>query len=1111
MKKSNNKLALAAATGAVLFLSGVTAGNAADLRLMAEQPTVAGEISTDSDGLYIVRLAEPAVATYDGGISGFKATSAKATGKKRLDIKSSESQKYKKHLQKQQSKVLDNAGKSFGRKLDTKHTYQYAVNGFAVTLTTAEAKALRSMDGVVSVEREKMERLLTDVGPQWISAPEVWNNKPAGTKGEGVVVAILDSGINSDHPSFADVGGDGYDHTNPLGSGTYIPGSYCESNPGFCNDKLIGAWDFDSTDGPIPEDDDGHGSHTASTVAGNVVYGAELIAPTTAASFDISGVAPHANIIAYDVCHLTPSGGTCPSAALVAAIEQVVIDSSALPNGIAALNYSISGGGNPYNDTVELGFLAAVDAGIYVAASAGNSGPAASSVAHLGPWVSTTAASTHNRSIVNNLVDMDSSGGPLADIKGASLSVGYGPAPIIHANTTAFDPAGQCLNPFPPGTFSGEIVVCDRGTIARTAKGENVLAGGAGGYVLANLPSNGESTSADAHYLPAIHVGATDGDVLRAWLAANTDTVATITPFGFDLDPANGDVMAGFSSRGPQLVFDVNKPDITAPGVNVMGANADAFGQYQIISGTSMSSPHNAGSGALMTALRPDLNPVEIKSAIMLSSSNEFMVKEDGVTPADAFDHGAGRIDLGAAKEAGLVMDISTQEFLDANPDEGGDPSTLNLASMMSSNCVGTCTWTRTVTNSTKNTAHWNVTASGNGFGVEVSVDPQSNSDDYNLKLKKGESATITVTANTLGLDEDWYFGEVHLDRNLDKGPDLHMPISVFAARASNPTLFSKSVDAETASAGDTLTYELSVANGTLAGPITVTDVLPEGTTFVPASETESVVNGSTTSAWSYDAESNSLSWTGELDTGGLEITPDPGGSPGGYLPLALFGIAPLNTGCNGNCDDGGYFYNVAPYTYNGETYTQTLFSVNGTLEAGSASLSFSSFNNQNLPDSTSPNNILAPFWRDLDQSAGGEMYLGRLGGGCAIWTIYEWAAVPHWGGSDTVSMQVWIGENGTCVEGDIHFTYGDMDNPAAGGTIGVENASGTVGTSYYFNGTGVAPAADDELRISSTIGGTANLGFQVVTDCSADVIANQGDLSNAGGDETAIAVTQCE
>ncbi len=131
---------------------------------------------------------------------------------------------------------------------------------------------------------------------------------------------------------------------------------------------------------------------------------------------------------------------------------------------------------------------------------------------------------------------------------------------------------------------------------------------------------------------------------------------------------------------------------------------------------------------------------------------------------------------------------------------------------------------------------------------------------------------------------------------------------------------------------------------------------------------------------------------------------------------------------------DGGYFFNVPPYTFNGVTYTQALFSVNGTIEAGSASGWFSSYLNQNFPDAAQPNNILAPFWRDLNLNEGvGYMYIASLGDGAgSAWTVYEWENVSHWGedGAEAVTMQVWIGIDGTLAQGDAHFVYARMDNP---------------------------------------------------------------------------------
>ena len=107
--------------------------------------------------------------------------------------------------------------------------------------------------------------------------------------------------------------------------------------------------------------------------------------------------------------------------------------------------------------------------------------------------------------------------------------------------------------------------------------------------------------------------------------------------------------------------------------------------------------------------------------------------------------------------------------------------------------------------------------------------------------------------------------------------------------------------------------------------------------------------------------------------------------------------------------------------------------------------------------------------------------------------------------------MQVWIGNDGGCVDGLIHYTYGPMDNTGDGGTVGAENASGSVGTSYFYNDAGTAPVEGDELLLSLLDGGSATLGFQVETSCSDALTVNQADLSTADADETAIAVTSCE
>jgi uncharacterized membrane protein/subtilisin family serine protease len=587
---------------------------------------------------------------------------------------------------------------------------------------------------------------------------------PNGTMGEGIIVGIIDTGINSGHPSFAAVGGDGYAHTNPYGSGNYV--GYCVANPSFCNDKLIGAWALHPSS-TNPEDADGHGSHTASTVAGNLLQDAVMVAPTASYTFDaVSGVAPHANIIAYQVC--VPS---CPTASTTAAVNQAVID------GVDVTNYSISGGTNPYVETTAVAFRNAVAAGVFPANSAGNSGPGAATVGHQGPWIMTVGASTHNRAILNFAVDLNSSNGPLPDIMGQGPTAGYGPAALVYAGDAPYN--NPLCNPFPAGTFSGQIVVCDRGVIGRVQKGANVLAGGGGGMILLNDAPSAASLNDDTHVLPATHVSYADGLVLKAWMASGSGHTGRIT--GGSVDYADyGDNMASFSSRGPAGatvagLANLIKPDVTAPGLNILAAYNAGFStppEFNIISGTSMSSPHGAGAAALIRALHPSWTPAEVKSALMMTGITSVN-KEDNTTPGDPFDYGAGRVNLTAAGDVGFVLDITNAEYLAANPATGGDPKLLNLASMANPNCVNVCSWTRTVRSVLDVSQEYNAWVDGPA-GVTGTVSPA------NFTLAPGGSQEITISVNvTAFAGSGWTFAAAHIEPTGTGIAPARMPVAV--------------------------------------------------------------------------------------------------------------------------------------------------------------------------------------------------------------------------------------------------------------------------------------------------------------------------------------------
>jgi subtilisin family serine protease len=734
---------------------------------------VGAQAGASSSAPYIVQLSDPPLASYRGGISGLEATNPAARGEVKLDPPSAASRAYLDYLRGRQSSFLTNAQLALGRTLEPQFRYRYAFNGLAVTLTATEAARVADMPGVKDVQREQTYDLLTDVGPAWIGAPALWNGTGTGgsasTKGEGVIVGVIDTGVNHDHPSFADVGGDGYNHTNPRGTFYGV----CDPVTGrpFCNDKLIGAWDFTGTS---PEDDNAHGSHTASTAAGNVLS-AKIQAPTLTLTRNISGVAPHANLITYKACD-NASGG-CRGISLAAAIDQATADA------VDVINFSIGGGSrNPWTDSNALGFLGARDAGIFVSASAGNSGPKPETIGSPSnaPWLMSVGASTHNRKFANAVVNM--SGGattPPADIEGKSFTAGYGPATIVHAADFG---DRQCLSPFAPGTFSGEIVICERGVNPRVEKGRNVELGGAGGMVLANSAAEGESIIADPHELPAVHIGYNAGQRLEAWVrdggSGHTATIAGTTP---DEAASNGDIMAGFTSRGPdKTVPGVLKPDVTAPGVDVLAAintvgnttSPAGSPEFGVLSGTSMSAPHSAGAAALVRDVRPGWTPAEVQSALMTTSLTTGIRKEDGVKAATPFDRGAGRIDLTQAARAGLVLNETVPNYEAADPAAGGNPTTLNTASLANADCRGTCTWTRVVETTLGSSTTWTAKTSA-PRGVRLTVQPSR------FTIAPGGSQTITVTADVVDAPVgQWSFAELTLSSKA--APAAHLPIALY-------------------------------------------------------------------------------------------------------------------------------------------------------------------------------------------------------------------------------------------------------------------------------------------------------------------------------------------
>ena len=681
---------------------------------------------------------------------------------------------------------LQAMAQALGASPEVTHYFLVTQSGLATRLYPWEAEIVRNLPGVVSVERERLYQLTTYRGPSFIGADTIWDGSAVpggvGTRGEEMVIGVLDSGVASTHPSYANDPVCDHGGTNP--------------------DKLISFLDCASTDlgglcnGPNPEDADGHGTHTSSTAGGNTLDGSAVPPPTPPAPFTtISGVAPCAHIRSYKVCPTS----SCPGADIQAGMDSVL-----LHGDVDVMNFSISGGTNPWVDN-DRRKLDLVEAGVLVAVSAGNTSDGVpdpvGQVNHRGPWVLTVAASTHDA--LGGSISASGPGIPppdtqnIAAVRGADSPVGdpLSDKPIRHF--VGQDPTEEGCDTatpaFPADFFNGAVALIHRGGCTFTEKITNAFNAGADWVVIRNNTTGSLSMGTPGQpAIPAYSIDQTPGDALVAFVDANPAS-ATI-----DFAP-RGDALAGFSLRGPTAspLENLTKPNITGPGVSIYAALPGGYGN---LSGTSMSSPHAAGAATLVRAVHPDWTVSEVKSALMMTAFTGG-TKEDGTTSWDADDVGSGRLDLTKAALAGVVMDETFANYLAANPATGGDVRTLNIAAVRDMDCTPSCSWTRIVRNTLDGASSW--TASGNATtpGFTINVTPPT----FGFTGGLAETQVLTITATPLvDLTGAVAFGEVLLSENGSLSPDQHITVAIRGLGSS--LIFSDGFES-----GDTTAWSASV------------------------------------------------------------------------------------------------------------------------------------------------------------------------------------------------------------------------------------------------------------------------------------------------------------
>ncbi|WP_141494816.1 cell wall-binding repeat-containing protein, partial [Kytococcus schroeteri] len=726
-----------------------------------------------SDGLYVVVTADEPIATYTGGVKGLSATAGKAG-----DARPSAVRAYAQHLTSQQDAVLSRVDAP--RPVER---YTHALSGVAVELTAEQARKLSADPRVLSVTENRLETLHTDQSPEMLglTGPDgVW--KHAGdTQGQGVVVGVIDSGINPANPSFDDAGmtAPPADWRGACKSET--PADFPEST---CDNKIIGAKVFREGLGEhkladheshSPLDVHGHGSHTASTATGAA---GTKVSVNGLPSGPISGMAPKAHVAAYKACwELAEGRGVCPTVDTTAAIDAAVAD------GVDIINYSISGTDRDLRDPVEVAFMNAAASGVFVAASSGNDGPKEATTNHPSPWVTTVAAGAHAEHR-KTLVTGDGQ-----RYEGSSMTPPLPQeAPLVLADEVAPEnasPSTECrAGTLDPAKVKGTIVVCDRSEANPMDQSRAVKDAGGVGMVLVNTEP-GDTLTHD-HWVPTVHLDSSARKGLRAYARGSEATASLVDEHG---DSSTVPSLADFSSRGPTNAAQGNllKPDLTAPGVDVLAAWSSAERGRPVarhVSGTSMSAPHVAGLAALVKQAHPDWSPMAIKSAMMTTSR-----KMTGPDDNHPFGGGAGFVEPRAFLDPGLVVDSDASDWERLLAGQGArmgqdvdpiKPWQLNTPSIAVGGLLGEQTVTRTVTNTTGRTTTWTPKVSGLD-GVETSVSPQR------LTLAPGESGTVTLTFTDTGMPaQQWVTGR--LDLTASGVNPFHLPIALRSEAVQMPS-----------------------------------------------------------------------------------------------------------------------------------------------------------------------------------------------------------------------------------------------------------------------------------------------------------------------------------
>ncbi|MBY6106600.1 S8 family serine peptidase [Ferrimonas balearica] len=1005
----------------------------------------------DSSQRYIVQLESESVAWFLHQNDGLA-----APGGRGALLSSAASQRYRQKLVREADQFERGLTNSrLGLKV--KHRFTSLFNGVVLDGQQIDIAQVAAMPGVKAVYPERLFYTNLDTSLEVIDAPGAWRRVGGRDEaGAGVRVAIIDSGIRPEHPMFSPVGFTAPEQGMPTDD-------YCaEQDASFCNGKLIVArwylppmriWQGEHHS---PLGFNGHGTHVAAIAVGNRV---EVEHKDN--RFTLSGVAPGAYLMVYKALFspaYDPTRAMGSNITLLQALEDAVNDGADIINNSWGGSTGLDPAFSPFKEAL----IAAEAAGVVVVSSAGNAGPEPGTISCPGCVASglAVANTTHGRYLGNvlslgNLPDVYALEGTSSIRLTQDIS-----APLIAADQVQ-PTNGKGCRPFTEGRFKDSIALIQRGDCPFVEKSEHALLAGAKALVVDNHQS-GEPFGMlmDKARIPAVMIDRASGEMLRSALLKSNTALATLTATQHPVVSESLVDMVHFSSsRGPSGDPSILKPDIAAPGTLILSAISSQDPDHEdqafaMLTGTSMASPHVAGAAAVLKSLHPNWNAQDIKSALTSTAQTEGLRLPNSTSSPTPFDVGAGRLDLAAAAAAQLTF--SATGFSDAT-------------------CILQCQFTTRVTNRSSNKGTWVVSTELEG--AESTTQPTQ------LVLASGESAELVVTVDsTLAKKGQWLFGRVVLSSS---DGHAHLPIAVYPDISDDLNLTAIYSAEPEHQFGERAQYHAVLFNRAFNGPVTVTLDIDDALSIEPDS-IETQLLGGLEQEVTLDNQRRRLVWQGRLDQTIASITE--------VSPLEQNSQAneENRVPCFGSCDEVSLVYRTPlPYEFHGRSYNQFTVSSNGFLSPGETKAN-SSWLNHRLPDSLVPNNVIAPFWTDLDLqdedalpgsgSGGGTLHLYQVkdAAGEVIYLVVDWIETQLAGHDDGAgySFGVWLGVGPQ--KGHNLLRYYQLGPLPANLTVGVEDVLGVAGVMRYHNGEGVAPMEGETLKVEMIPAGQLAIDFSL-------------------------------